>query len=301
MPRAAYSRLCDYLFFLRPLLLVPVWTIFLLGYEKAPGKLVGFDPHLWIGLLALSTAFGGAFVLNQYFDVATDSRNRKCPFLHSGTIGRQAALAYYGALTLTSLGCLAWIPASAPYLLGVLVLGVLYSVPPWRWKDRPWLGLAANACAHGLLVFGLARAVSAGRLTDSLWAALPYVAGVAAVYLLTTIPDLEGDRLSGKRTLAQVLGPERAARWALGWYLSASLLAVYVVDPLFLISVLPSFPFFVLAGRGDLVRAGLAVRTDVGGLSCAAALRHTWYAVVLLLGFWATRVYYRKRWGCRYP
>jgi 4-hydroxybenzoate polyprenyltransferase len=177
----------------------------------------------------------------------------------------------------------------------------VYSAPPWRWKDRPFLALAANAFAHGFLAF-LAGKAAAGPLDfNSSVAALPYVCGVAAVYLFTTIPDLDGDRKSGKHTLAVLLGPERTARWAMGWYLAALLLATYMVDLLFLLAVLPAAIPIVQAGRGRPEKVHAAVTWPVLGLSVAAALWHPWYALVLGLGYWATRSYYARAWGRTYP
>lgn len=290
----------DYCFFLRPPLLVPVWTLFLLGYGTA-GTFWPSDPALWAGLLAMTAVFGGAFVLNQCFDLKSDERNQKCLFLTSGLIGRKAAFRYYAALNLLALGCVYLAPRSGAFVVLVMILGVIYSAPPWRWKDRPFLALAVNAFAHGYLAY-LSGSAAAGPLNfDSSVAALPYVCGVSAVYLLTTIPDREGDREEGKHTLAVIWGPERTARWAMGWFLAALLLATYEVDLLFLLAVLPAAIPLVQAGRGRFDKIRAAVTWPVLGLSVAAALLQPWYALLLVAGYWATRSYYRRRWGRTYP
>jgi 4-hydroxybenzoate polyprenyltransferase len=293
------QRALDYVFFLRPVLLLPVWTTFLLGC----GRTDRFWPTaaIAIGMLSLSAAFGAAFVLNQYFDVEGDRRNRKCPFISSGRISRPSALRYYGLLLLLALGTAIAIPWAIALILAVLALGVLYSAPPWRWKDRPYAALFANALAHGGVVFLCGQRAAGVDLLKAVTPALPYLFGVAAVYLLTTIPDLEGDRETGKRTLAVTLGPERTARWALGWYLSAVLLALYTVDVLFVLGVLPSAPWFVRVGRGRLEDVSRASRWAVAGLSAAAVITHPWYAIVLAAGWVCTRAYYRWQWNLRYP
>lgn len=295
------ARLLDYIFFLRPVLLVPVWTIFLLGSGGDLLALGTLDVSQAAGLLSMTAVFGGAFVLNQYFDQESDKRNRKCLFLPSGLIGGRAALCYYAVLNLIALGGLYWAPRATLFVVLVLSLGVIYSCGPWRWKDRPYLALVANGVAHGLLVFQAGRAVAGSDVSSAFLSSLPYGCGVCAVYLLTTIPDLEGDRQSGKRTLAVTRGPLRTARWALGWSLAALLLAVYAVDVLFVLASFPALPAFVRAGRGHLGKIDSAVRWSVGGLSCAAALLYPWYAAVLLVGFFATRSYYRRWWDCTYP
>jgi 4-hydroxybenzoate polyprenyltransferase len=291
------ARPVDYLFLLRPALLAPVWTIFLLGYGRAGALRAG----LWLGLIATTAAFGSAFVLNQVFDVESDRHNRKCPFLSTGLISRKQALGFYGVLLLLALIGAWYARGVGLVVLCVAALGVLYSAPPWRLKDRPYAALAANAVAHGVLAFLAGRLAAGTDWGPALPASLPYACGVAAVYLHTTIPDLDGDRLAGKQTLAVTLGAARAARWALGWYLSALLLALYRVDVLFLLAVLPAAPAFARAGRGHMQWVPRAVRWSVIGLSCAAVFTAPWYAAVLALGLWSTRVYYRRTWGLSYP
>lgn len=293
-------RLLDGVFFLRPLLLVPVWTVCLLGYGPPHASIFG-EGSLWLALSAVTAACAAAFVLNQYFDIETDRHNRKCQFLPSGAISKGTAQSVYALLCLITLVLCALRPGPCWPAGAVILLGVLYSAPPWRWKDRPYLGLAANVLAHGLAVFLCGRLASDTQAQNALVSALPYVFGTGAAYLLTTLPDREGDAMHNKRTLAVTLGPERTARWALGWYLSAVLVALYQVDALFLVGVLPSAWWFVRAGRGDLSAAPGAVRWSVLGLSLAAAFVHLWYAPLLLAGWFATRTYYARRWNLQYP
>lgn len=293
-------RALDGVFFLRPLLLVPVWTIYLLGFGR-PAELWPIHLDFGLGLCAINAACAAAFVLNQIFDMAVDRDNRKCPFLTSGAISVRTAWWMYALLCAVALVPCFLRPLLALPTGGVLLLGVLYSAPPFSWKNRPYLALAANLTAHGVLVFACGRLGAGAELAPIFGASLPYAFGVAAVYLLTTLPDREGDAAFGKRTLAVLLGPERVARWALGWTLSAVLLALYQVDVLFLCGSLPSVYWFVRAGRGDLAAAARAARWSVLGVSAAACVLHPWYALVLGAGFWLTRVYYRERWALTYP
>jgi len=293
-------RAFDGVFFLRPLLLVPVWTIYLLGTGR-PRHIWPVEFSLWLGLGAITAACAAAFVLNQAFDVEGDRHNRKCQFIASGAISRRAAFGVVALLCAVALGA-CFIRSELALPVGsVLVLGFLYSAPPWSWKDRPYLALLSNLLAHGVAVFVCGKLAAGSSLVAAIAPSFPYAFGVAAVYLLTTLPDRDGDLVHGKRTLAVTLGPERAARWAFGWYLSALLLALYQVDVLFLCGVLPSAVWFWKAGRGDLKVASKAARASVLGLSAAAVILHPWYALVLALGWVATRTYYQKRWHLTYP
>ena len=88
MIRAVIIRLSDYLFVMRPALLVPVWTLYLRGAaarsEHVPAAT---DPATIVVLIMHLLLFGGVYVLNQVYDLDTDRVNDKGhilnPNLHS--------------------------------------------------------------------------------------------------------------------------------------------------------------------------------------------------------------------------
>src|SRR3989304_3784451 len=56
----------DYIFVLRPVLMVPVWTILLLGHHQ--GSRYGFSDRSLFWLFIFSTLFiGGVYLLNQIY------------------------------------------------------------------------------------------------------------------------------------------------------------------------------------------------------------------------------------------
>jgi 4-hydroxybenzoate polyprenyltransferase len=297
------SHPLDYFFVLRPVLLVPVWTVFLRGaaFDSLPlpaplsAQLVGM-------LVASAWLFGAVYVLNQYFDIETDRANQKLHFLPLGLVSRGAAIYLYVSLTAGALLVAGWISGKVLGLcLAVAVLGYLYSAPPWRLKDRPFWALFANTAAHGTLVFLLGWFLTPRAGFAGLVASLPYFFAVGAIYILTTVPDVEGDRAAGKKTLSVHLGTRRAARWALGWYWAGVLVALYTLDLLFLMVAVPLAYLFVRAADGTPRRARSTVRWAVGGLSLAACVHYPWYLAVLAAGFLITRRYYRWRFDLRYP
>lgn len=97
-----------------------------------------------------------------------------------------------------------------------LVMSVLYSVPPFRWKAVAGLDLAINAIGFGALT-PLAGWMLAG-LSPPIWAIL-VIAGFAplfaALYPLTQLYQFEEDQARGDRTLALVLGMETSLRFAI--------------------------------------------------------------------------------------
>jgi len=303
MIRSVIIRLSDYLFVLRPALLVPVWTIYLRGAaarsEHVPAAT---DPATIAVLIMHLLLFGGVYVLNQVYDLDTDRVNDKGHILTRGIIQPKTARYMHLLLSLLGLG-LAWWQSYRMFALAlvIVVLGIAYSAPPWRLKDRPFPALAVNALAHGSIVFLSGWFLGTTGWIAGLVASLPYLFAVGAVYILTTVPDTAGDREVGKRTLAVHMGPERAARWALGWYWAALLSGLYTVDVVFVFAALPTAPLYWRAAGGDPVRARRAILWSVGLLSLAAGFHYPWYLGLLGAGWLAARIYYRRRLGVSFP
>jgi len=303
MREPARKSALDYIFVLRPVLMPPVWTAFLLGNGfRATHLPQHVSEPLVLGFVMLFLLFGGVYLLNQYFDVKTDRQNRKLHFFPLGLITKREARVYYLVLNVLAIA-LAYAVSLRVLLVALMVavLGVAYSADPWRWKDRGYPALWANAAAHGTLVFLAGWFISGGKLGEGLLRSLPYFCAVGAIYILTTIPDTDGDERSGKRTLAVTLGRPRAARWALGWYWASILTAVYNIDLLFLLAALPVAYLFMKAASGDPDSAMRAVRWAVGLLSLVACIYFPWYLAVLAVGFLVTRRYYRWRFDLTYP
>jgi 4-hydroxybenzoate polyprenyltransferase len=293
----------DYVFVLRPALMPPVWTIFLLGNGfRATHLPEHFHGSVVLGFCMLTCLSGAVYLLNQYFDVESDRQNNKLHFFPLGLISKRAARLYYAVLNVMALA-LATALSLRVLLVGLIliVLGVAYSADPWRWKDRAYPALLANAAGHGTLVFLVGWFISAGKLGEGLLNSLPYFFAVGAIYILTSIPDTEGDEAAGKRTLAVVLGRARAARWALGWYWASVLLAFWNLDLLFVIAALPLAYLFIKAAAGGPEAAIRAVRWAVGLLSLVACLYFPWYLAVLVVGYLLTRRYYRWRFDLAFP
>lgn len=297
------KNLLDYFFVLRPVLMMPVWTIFLLGAGFRASHLPDrITLDLVLTYLLMFWLFGAVYLLNQYFDTESDRLNIKLHFLPLGLVSKPAAMFLCILLNVTALAVAPIVSLPAVVLTVLIVLlGIAYSAPPWRLKDRPYAALIANATAHGSTVFLFGWFAAGGSILEGAITSLPYFLAVGAIYLLTTVPDTEGDLVVGKRTLAVVMGRPRAARWAFGWYLAAVLLAIYTLDLLFLLAALPVALFFYRAARGDADVAKQTVRWAVGLLSAVACIYYPWYALVLVGGFFATRSYYKRRFDLVYP
>lgn len=183
-----------------------------------------------LGLVALIGYFfvpGNLFLygVNDVFDAEIDRENPKKAGRE--TRYRGDAITKWGVVVSAILG-LALLPVlpigAAPWLVGFLVLGTIYSAPPVRLKARPLLDSVSN----GLYVLPGAAAyvVVAGTAPP----ALAVVGGwlwAMAMHTFSAIADIEPDRRAGIRTTATVLGH----RYALGycglvWLLAAVLFAL---------------------------------------------------------------------------
>ncbi|HLG93621.1 MAG TPA: UbiA family prenyltransferase [candidate division Zixibacteria bacterium] len=300
--RTILIRLLDYFFSTRPVLFMPVWTVALLGAGQAAGRPISPETA---GSLLFATAclFGAVYLVNQIFDKESDRINNKGYFIPRDIIAVQEAVVLAVGLNLAALAVSLLISGYAFVLfIAIAILGILYSAPPLRLKDRAWMGLLANMLAHGSIVY----LIGVGWNEDLEWRhllhSLPYFFAVGAIYLNTTLPDVEGDKQVGKGTVAVAYGPRFAQGLALVFVLLAIGIAVYTRDFDFLLPAILSLPLFALALDRKSVRFSVwATKAALLLLSLAAALYFYWYVLILAAGFWAVRTYYKRRFGMVYP
>jgi 4-hydroxybenzoate polyprenyltransferase len=303
MPRWLWTAL-DYLFLLRPLLMPPVWTIGLLGFgqgQRAGGLPDGQAAVVALGLFTLLT--GGVYAQNQIYDVEGDRANRKLFLLAEGYIPVASAARFaYGCFIVALAG--AW--GYAPWL-GVLMsvaafMGVAYNTPPLRWKDRPVAGFVYNVAVYGVIVF-ITGWGAAGRIgADALLQAVPYCLGVGAIYLNTTLPDIPGDRTTGKITIGVKYGFRRTAVSACILLAAGVATGAWLRDAYIAVPSLACLPFFIrMARSGRVEDAALATKLGVLALSLAAVAVWPAYLIVLIVLFYGARPYYKHRFGMTYP
>ena len=280
----------------------PVWTILLLGHRRS-SHLFGENNLPGLALLLVTLLVGAVYVLNQIFDVESDRLNQKLFFLAKGYISKRSAFFEMILLNLLSV-----IPAFLISLkLGLLftlgmMFGFLYSVPPFSFKNKPIGGLILNAFAHGNLAFLIVWSMNHSLTTSSLLFSLPYMFVVGAIYLNTTIPDIDGDRRAGKTTLAIRWGKERVIILSSILVGVAIVLSFLVKDIPFLIVSSLSFPFFIFSAFTRKERQiVVATKVSILFLSVAAGIFYPWYFVILILGFIGTRLYYKARFNLDYP
>jgi 4-hydroxybenzoate polyprenyltransferase len=299
----------DYIFLLRPMILIPVWTFFLLGARdgaNASGAAIE-AAHLAAGLVSFTALLGAVYVMNQIADRGADLAGNKLFLIPRGIITVRAAWIEAAVLVVVSFAvALATLPALFTAILAAsLVLGAAYSLEPVRLKRRPVADVLANAAGNGVLNT-LAGWVAAGAPVAG-WASLiPYPFAVASVHLATTLADVEADSRMGFKTSGVMLGVSRGLFCSTA-LMGAAAVASYVTgnNPALIASIL-SLPFFLIpvrsiTGPARNADALIPVKIATAIFSVAAGFLFPLYIPSLAAVILLTRFYYARRFGIEYP
>ncbi|AGB15813.1 4-hydroxybenzoate polyprenyltransferase-like prenyltransferase [Halovivax ruber XH-70] len=158
--------------------------------------------------------------VNDVFDADVDAENPKKEGIEARYEGERLTII---AVVASAVVGLALIPVLSPpatyYLIGFLLLGAAYSVPPVRFKTRPLLDSVSN----GLYVLpaGVTYATIAGTHPPAL-AVLGGWFWAMGMHTFSAIPDIDPDRRAEIRTTATVLGQPAALGYCVVcWALAA--------------------------------------------------------------------------------
>jgi len=306
-PRGSANAL-DFIFLLRPMILIPVWTFFLLGARHGHLASGGSpDPAtLAAGLTIFSALLGAVYIVNQITDRGTDLAANKLFLISHGIVSLPAARTMAALLAAASLaaGFLFMSRNFFIILSASFLLGLLYSVEPVRLKKRAVLDIAANAAGSGVLNT-LAGWSAAGAPIEGYAVLLPYPLAVASVHMITALADIEADRKSGLRTSGVLAGRRAGMPIAAGLMCAAAVSALLVGNRPALFSSLLSLPFLVAAasGRKEPSPGRILLPAKIATLVFALAAGFIFPIFIPLLAavIIATRIYYRRRFGISYP
>lgn len=169
--------------------------------------------------------------VNDWFDRHVDAINEPNRPIPSGRLPGRWGLGIaliWTALSLALATCLgAWGFGAAVF---GLALAWAYSAPPVRLKQNGWWGNGAvGLCYEGLPWFTAAAIMSGGppgwRIT---LVALLYSAGAHGIMTLNDFKSIDGDRVTGIRSLPVQLGAARAALAAC-WTMALAQLGVFAL------------------------------------------------------------------------
>jgi 4-hydroxybenzoate polyprenyltransferase len=298
-------RICDFIFVLRPLILIPAWSFYLIGAHEGSSEnssaLVLF-PSIKT-LSALTAILITAYLLNQIFDREADARNKKCFYInekifHVRTILILAILFFIaGSLAFQQVGTI----QRGPLVLA-LFTALFYSLPPIRLCARPFLDLLANAIGYGGIAFVLGYGIFSPSLNTALVLSTPYVLLVGATFLHTAILDVEGDRAAGKTTTAVLIGDRGAAFIALVLNLSAVIVAMMLAELTAVIVCGLSCPFSLYAAiHRKRSASSFLVQANTFIVTLAAVVAWPAYLTIIVPLILLSRFYYRRRFGISYP
>lgn len=316
----------DALFITRPILWIPVWGYFLLGYcravvvEDLPSPL---NFTLWgsripvlfnlraegafPALIMLTLAVASAYVLNQLADLKTDRENGGLPLIAKAGVSTGLAVAVTLALALIPLIFAVRVKgAVGAFLLITTFINVLYNARPFYFTGRPYLDFLSNAAGFGLVAFGVGWAAAAGlsgeRIPYYLREALPYFLMMVAGSINSTIPDSEGDRKTGKITTVVRLGTRNANLLSMAALVLAAWAGFKNRDLVALLVPAVSLPFFLKYHVTQRMKDGLFTFQVCGSfLMVLTVILVPPFLIWGLLVYVATRLYFRKRHGVDYP
>lgn len=293
------------------MLQIPVWTVYLVAlhyHHRLSGEQFALDDLLM--LLCLTLLSAGAYYINQVYDYHSDLANKKGWFLQRGVVSMRAMTGGFVILSLLSFvgGVYFYRAYASPMSLFLFVqlflLAYAYSAPPLRLKDRPFWGLFANAWGHGFLIsFSVMPEINVHNAGLLGWDnPFYFLFAVAGTTCLTTIPDVAGDSLTRKRTIAVQLGRRWTLVIALLFFLLSAWSALrsehWVLLALSTVSILVAAA--ALLSQLDWLLL-LAVKLPILLLTLLAGWLYPMYFLFIVALFVLTRIYYLKRFGIVYP
>jgi chlorophyll synthase len=155
--------------------------------------------------------------VNDWYDRDVDAINEPKRPIPSGRIPGRWGLWIAMAWTVVSM---LWALALGPWVFGAAVVGMIlawvYSAPPLRLKQSGWWGPAACALSYEGITWFTGAAVMLATVpnTQILIIAALYSFGAHGIMTLNDFKAVEGDKLTGVRSLPVQLGVDKAARVA---------------------------------------------------------------------------------------
>lgn len=307
------KKLFDYIFFTRPALFPPVWTIVILGTRAADAR-EGASPFFSSGILDIDWSlvallffatclYAGVYTFNQIHDIESDRKNSKLFYLAEGMISIPAAYAFTLLLDIVAIAGGFYISNRVGYLFAIiLVLGILYSLPLTNFKGKPSPGYWSNAFGHGMIPFLIGWAFLDVISLEAAIKSVPYLCGVGAIYLNTTLPDRDGDKAAGKITHGVRWGVKTTMQATTFLIVMSVITAQMAGDYACLISGVIALPFFIRAlSTREIKHVVTSTKVAILALSVFACIYFPPYVLILLAGFFAARTYYKARFQLDYP
>lgn len=298
----------DLLFLLRPSQFLPIWATLTAGFLvpqiiKNPDTFfsISLSSDYWMILLLVSLGSGGIFVFNQIADIDTDTINEKLFILPMGLVFKLEAYFLAFALGILVMSMVPFISMQHFFLFSICgVIGMLYNFRPGKWKNHPWLSVFVHFMGGSLCFLSGALIISELSISVVLMS-LPYAMAWSAVFVIVTIPDLEGDRQSDKRTFSVSYGIYSTLKLANVLVIIALVLSVWNRDIIFIfasgIALIYYVKLFTTYEHGVFTPVKLSfMLLLLGSMVFAPEFILPVLAVILI-----SRWYYHVRFNVSYP
>lgn len=308
-------KLLDYIYLTRPILWFPGWTTLLAGYLSAGGDFHGLSstdfyyqpvfwaPGLFLAMISFGFAMGGVFILNQLKDVDSDRINQKLFLFGEGLIGLREG--YIESCFLLAASLLIAATINIPFLITIAIFivhtGYIYNYPPFELKSFPLRGLIANT-VMGWLAFFAGWLLLQPPGAEMFYHSLPYFFYNAALCIYTTVPDIEGDRSTGKITVAVKYGLNASIYSGLLLFFLAIVFAAIYQDAFLLLICLANAPFWIKMFLSKSI-ASVIVNLKLGifFLSLGVCVKFPFFLLLICAAYFITRFYYKHRFNVDYP
>ncbi|MCX7994750.1 MAG: UbiA family prenyltransferase [candidate division WOR-3 bacterium] len=297
------NTIWDYIFLVRPILLIPVWAFFLIGYLKAGGERFSFSKIFVHTAIAYTSLISILYILNQIADRKTDAINQKHLLIAEKIISLRSAFITILVLLLITIIFSFKLPVTSIILMVFSFFsGIFYSFPPLKLKAVPFLDFLINGTGYGILNFSLGWVTTNHFSIQTIIASIPYFFAVSAIFVNTTILDVDGDKNCGYITTGVLLGKKNSARLGLLLITLCIISSFIVKDYLCLIPAVISFPLFLAAGiQGDEKFIKLSIRIGGPLLILVVGIIFPHFLFIVLSIFLFLRIYYKNRFGINYP
>lgn len=259
--------------------------------------------HFVVAFVLATFLMGGIYILNQIVDIESDRLNKKLYLLSEGHIPVLHAWIELGVLFVV-----AWllaIPFSIQFkiiLFLCLIFGILYSVPPFKFKGTPIIDFVWNAVGFGTLAFSLGWVTGTPFSWSTIFYSMPYFFAIGGVFINTTIPDIEGDKCASEITTGVWLGVRKACWLSTGLIFVSLLLSIWLRDWICGIASIVALPLFVLAGlKHDLKSCFISTRVSGPIFVLLVGFKFWWFIPLLVLVVLSLRIYYKWRFNIIYP
>ena len=162
----------------------------------------------------LGTGFSQS--VNDYFDLELDRLNEPTRPIPSGRISEKQAVWNWGIVLLIALAISAGISLHLGGQRGLvfiicmatgLLLGYVYSAPPFKLKKNIFLSAPAVGLSYGFITYVSANALFSEIRPEVLWLALLNFFMAMSLIIMNDFKSQKGDAESGMKSLTVLVGP----------------------------------------------------------------------------------------------